>query len=79
MRNFFRLFQNYYANVLLVAVGMFGSVFASNMIVLSDLRMASLVRVSAGTRHIYRVNHVNYSEFHLFAHVGEKGVCQSDG
>lgn len=37
MRNFFRLFQNYYANVLLVAVGMFGSVFASNMMFQKEL------------------------------------------
>lgn len=37
MKNFLRLFQNYYLNVLLVAIGMFGAVFASNMMFQKEL------------------------------------------
>lgn len=37
MKNFFRLFQHYYLNVLLVAGGMLGAVLASNMMFQKEL------------------------------------------
>lgn len=37
MKEFFRSFENYYLNVLLVAVGIFGVVFASNMMFQKEL------------------------------------------